>query len=695
MKEIKSFREYIAERAILNELTDQEYNDKYSSSASNVASNASSDASSEPQSAPSQSSSFKLTTDANLDKLPLEVSDIDLKITSRTPQSRFDELDTKATWVRNTYNVLDKYITAPNVKKVRTSDVSTPIADITNENSFGKILNFWEDKFGKVAESQQEIRKGQYWLKILRSSKSTDEQKEQARKELAKIAPEYTTPAEEQPKKENNSENSEEKKPEPARIFEAWHPFKTSGEISSGVGNKWNTRRVLSTINRSKSAKEEDEVGKLGIFGQIDFDKMLKKYQSDAKEIIAKEKKIGLSYLEKAEKDINKYKIKLKYLKVHDNDFLNTISINIARSMSVLTSIGRGLQNLMVEFNNSLRKVYNERVDQTAENKEKASGLNATIAMKRYDNAKAETAERNEKLRQATEIVNQRNAERLKVQQGREQEAKDAKNAAIAFKEETFDRVYNEIKKAYKDTKTNKSRFFTYTDLVNYISRLPESPNGTTVKFVDENDDEQEVKFDGTKVSEILALTGKILYELIKNDAIKEIRQSSDSAAKQSIKSEFDKVYDDALSDTERKMPGAINDDIKKAASIAITNPPKKDEPENSKKKKAFKSVSVNPEEVARKKAEREKKKEERRESFRSKVDKAKNAGKTAVGKVKKVAGDVIDQYGRAGNSAAKDFEGEEPENPETVKQQEEPTDGMNIVQYAAYKANKLNKKGK
>ena len=273
MKEIKSFREYIAEQEQIKKNLILEDSDSPVST-------------------------------------KLSVTNDRLALTARTPETRLEELQKKRILVRATYDKLDKFIDADGFNDGTVSNPDT-VFNLTDKKSFKTIFDEWYAKYSDAIKSQRENRKNTVNVDILKRNKiqrffrgkKGKEEEEQAHQELNSI---YSD------KKPND--NSEEKNEEfidsrqTLNEFRITNPFATASEYASGMRNKYSADKILSSIRRSRAGRESDKVGAKGVYGELDqskdligrrseLGKMKDKYENNARAIIAKQKNYGFSYL--------------------------------------------------------------------------------------------------------------------------------------------------------------------------------------------------------------------------------------------------------------------------------------------------------------------------------------------------------------------------------------------------------------
>ena len=384
MKEIKSFREYIAEHKLF-----------------------------EDENPPVENNSK-----APVVNNKLNVVDAQLKLTKRDPFERLKELKDKAELTRKTYENLYKFV---NGEFSERSDSNNPDAmfNITNKTSFKTIFDNWYNEYKTRIGSQKENREDV--ARVSNIMKGTQKklfkskaQKESEAKDRENLSKRYKI---EKETDNTNSQPQEELKTEETidEAFRIRNPFVTASELASGMKNKYNSDRILTSIARSKAGKESDRLGKKGVYGDLEkgtglsgkseLARMKERYEKNAYAIIAKQKAIGLSYLKRAEKNINSYLEKKKYLRnITDEEYLSSISSDLGRAMGVLTDIGRDLQNLMNEYDKSLHKISGELSAQDVKNEKYVTGLNARQAISKYDEKMGNKAQKEGEKQEAEDI---------------------------------------------------------------------------------------------------------------------------------------------------------------------------------------------------------------------------------------------------------------------------------------------------
>lgn len=521
MKEIKSFREYIEEQKSLKaNLIVEDEDDDNDNDASSSSDNASTTSSS--------SSSNK----APIVSQDLTVTDDKLAITSKTPITRLEELKKKAALTRNTYNNLDKFVDASGFNGTS----SSPIFNITSRKSFDTIYKDWYEKYssrlsGQKANREDVARINNIMKGGIFKSKAQKESEAEDRNNLAKRFPIK--------KKTDNTSNGQAALKTEETIDEAFrirNPFATSSELASGLRNKYSSDRVLTTVSRSKAGRETDRLGKKGVYGDLDkgmglvgkstLAKMKEKYESNARAIIAKQKGFGISYLKRAEKNLDYYLKNKKYLRnITDEEYLSSISSDLSRSMSVLYDIGSDLQRLMNEYENALNKISGELSAQDAKNEKYITGLNANQAISKYDAKMSKLAKK----------------------EGDRQDAEDIEKGKAAEKEEFHKAIVDAVQKEIDEAKEIDKKAVVYflKELGNAESFKDITPEKLLRKL--EKDSERQSK-DGNKWNEVDRLSSvKGIYALAKflsDNSIKDFQVGKNSY-ETNIKSEnINKVYD-------------------------------------------------------------------------------------------------------------------------------------------------------
>lgn len=384
MKEIKSFKEYITEHKLFEDENPPVENNSKAPAVSNK----------------------------------LNVVDAQLKLTKRDPFERLKELKDKAELTRKTYEGLDKFI---NGEFNERSDSSNPDAmfNITNKTSFKTIFDKWYNEYKTRIGSQKENRENVADVNELKDRskldlllhKSSREKQAKARENLSK-----RYKVEKEPDNTESQSQADLKTEETIdEAFRIRNPFVTASELASGMRNKYNSDRILTSIAKSKAGKESDRLGKKGVYGDLEkgtglsgkseLARMKERYEKNAYAIIAKQKAIGLSYLKRAEKNISSYLEKKKYLRnITDEEYLSSISSDLGRAMGVLTDIGRDLQNLMNEYDRALHKISGELSAQDVKNEKYVTGLNARQAISNYDKKMSNKAQKEGEKQEAEDI---------------------------------------------------------------------------------------------------------------------------------------------------------------------------------------------------------------------------------------------------------------------------------------------------
>lgn len=747
MKEIKSFREYITEQEQIKKNLILEDNESPVST-------------------------------------KLSVTNDKLALTARTPEARLEELQKKRNLIRATYKKLDKFIDADGFNPGNVSNPDT-VFNLTADKSFKTIFDEWYAKYKDAIKSQKANRKNTVNVDILkrgkiesffRGKKKDEAEKEQARKELSDSGA--------YPDKKPNDSPAEKNEDfvdsrQTLNEFRITNPFATASEYASGMRNKYNTDKILSSIRRSRAGREEDSVGKKGVYGELDqskdligrrseLGKMKDKYENRARDIIAKQQGYGLSYLKRAERNLDNYLVKKKYLRnISDEQYLTSISEDLNRAMSTLYDIGRDLQRLMNEYSNALNKISGELSAQDTKNKEYIGSLNARQAVGNYDAKKADQEKKADDVKDAENIEKAENEEKEELHKAIvaavQDEIESAKNidkkAVIYFLEElakakSFNDITPEklLRSLEKDSarKSKDGTSWTSEDNMAAVKAINAMAKflldnsikdfriggDSSIKSNTEHSEKLDKIYDAVSsidanFDNLVDETRKILLspeELRKYNSQKDAEKNAENLKSQAItrdkiqkkveeeitdfiKNHKSMTYQDILNrvihdiDYEKeeysKADGDYTADERKIAS-AITssilrNILKKKQLDKVKKDGLDSLITYEPFENAYKKIAKGKIRDfnkdlksdleydiKSRKIAKEISDEKKRPSEQQIKNVEKGLKDAI---------AAKDFEGENPETPEEQEQPEDATDKMNILQYATYKAKKLNKK--
>lgn len=508
MAEIKSFREYIEEQKLFEDEKPQE-----------------NDSSKSPV-----STGLLVTNDT-------------LTLTAREPNARLDELDKKAKLTRRTYEGLDKFIDSDFDDKNGRVDNPNTMFNITARKSFKTIFDNWYKEYSSRIESQKKNRENVADVNELKDRskldlllhKSSREAQAKARENLQNRYPEKK----DEPQQELKTEETIDE------AFRIRNPFATSSELASGLRNRYSSDRVLTSIARSKAGRETDRLGKKGVYGDLEkgtgilgksaLARMKEKYEDNARAIIAKQKNIGLSYLKRAEKNINDYKIKKKYLRnITDEEYLSNISADLNRAMSVLTDIGRDLQNLMNEYDRSLHKISGELSTQDTKNEKYITGLNAHQAISNYDAKMAKKDQKEGEKQEVEDIEKGKAEEREAFHQGVvaavQKEIEDAKAVDIKAVEnfikelgdvQNFEDITHEklLKKLETDSERKSKGGVTWTDVdrlasVKAIYALAKTLNDNTIKDFNVGKDSYKANTAPEKIDKIYDIVSPVSTSL-------------------------------------------------------------------------------------------------------------------------------------------------------------------------------------
>lgn len=668
--ETKSFKEYLAEQNLLKETYDDEFekvkkriDSKKSSSDKPESDEPESDTDSdesksdEPKSDKPESDESK--SDANdINKLqPLEDDNLDkFSVTKEYTKNLSGNNATQFETIRQLYNQLKntfeelrkgKYITSEIIngsnKQSTAQDAQNPEAqpqkdltysilplDLTSGKSIYSIIKEFKQNWNKAIKSAKSVKNKIQNYSTLKNRFSSRKEKDAAYSEINKAT----------------AQTNEDILNDKNNILNEISIFRTPGEIASGIRNKFNTTNIL-----NQAEKYKDKNGNKGSVYNVD-DNMINgirdKYKNEAFKIINKDIGYGLNYMKNAEKKINRYASVSRYLPKESNDksYLSNIFQVLMQALSSAMSIGSNLRTLNTECSNSVNRLYNELLYQNQENTENLSSHDNKVALKRYEERKARQAEREEK-RQAKKNEKDEEREIERAQQERD----NAEIAAIRSKKElmsniTRDYVLSEIKKAH-----NRDEEYTLSDLKKKV--LDDSEGN--VKSLEKGDN----KTYGTRVESLdkkraSAMASYILLNLIQKQPDLLNKIVFGSSPETELNTVFSEYFNDIYKVAEENSTSKLNAQILNK----IEHPEEKKEKEvNPKYKKIGRLIS-------------------------------------GVGKgIKNAVSKTVDNIGKSsgtGTYGAKEFDNAAEAVPPAS---EDPTNGMNIVQYATYKAKKLNEK--
>ena len=763
MKEIKSFREYIAEQELLKEVDEgddinaiyNDDNDKEISanekSAAEIPDNKNQPKQNTNEDDDNSSSDEYLTVYKNFE--------IKYSNSSKSSQEKVDELENMLMVLERTFNRAlkrDLYLTAEDFKP-KDFDVklnqknSGAYLNLTNSNSLKIIKNNWESENLNLLKQAKEAHKAKQNIDVLKQKglflykgkKVTfDELKKAA--ERGEVVPEAIKRLIEK-EKQKNSQN--QTKPQNDEIQEEFIEegigrkirdlFKTTGEISSGIGNRFSPRNIISTADKGPQAYRKDEHGeRIGIY-RIDsnyLEKIYTRFLSSGESIIGKEIKDGQVYLNRAKANIEKYR-NLRYVG-DDNRYLSEISRDLFRALSVATSIGYSLRTLLKSYQNTLNKISEEFGLRKVKDEKALESLDAGTAI--------------EKIQQKIskkEVVGPHNRADYITGNGKtladadaEKNAENAENEAKKQMSEQATKIMNLARDYFVNTINGKNFTGTPSDFLgdeedeglikkakkegskkkeedeSLIEKAKNAKLARNLKKVFKLSEEMSEK----DIKQAIAIATRLLYNVVKS---KEIEDLDRSDLKKSASDLFDEKYESfknskAKTLTPEKLLDSIQSSIikdkfgvgneedledYKSKLNSLLRKKFLDQEELKKAEDLIKKISDV--EDTFEKAERDEEASELKKYLKQKknalnrylrysgqrktainglIDKGKSKFEQAhdevyekrqKGKLKKVT---------SATSAAKDFEGETPE---------EPTKNMTILQYATYKAQKNNNK--
>ena len=271
----------------------------------------------------------------------------------------------------------------------KTNEIYLPL-DLTGTETIYSIIRDWSLKWFSKVKDARETKGYLRNVEIMRSKRTSKEEKDEAYKRIS--AKEET---------ENSSEN----------LLNEF-TWRTPGEISSGVGNRFNTRRLFKKASKYKTSgkdnnafdtrnyqdynlRNEKAKGVYNVDTKL-IEKIREKYRKDAFKIIKDDIGYVRNYMNAAAKKVERYNKVGAYIKVNDKAYLDDIFSILANALSVSISIGTNLRKLNTECKNALNKVYNEMSYQDAANKEKAGEKDTSSVIDRYKEKTAKKLEKDE-----------------------------------------------------------------------------------------------------------------------------------------------------------------------------------------------------------------------------------------------------------------------------------------------------------
>lgn len=394
MKEIKSFREYILEKSLLSEddnensSTDEEKKD---------------------------SDEFVPTSPA-LDV----VTNFTLKLSNGSPDNVRQQLNTKFEQLKKTFDSLDDIITAKqlnNVNSIQDKKQKAAINILGGSETFTSVRDAWLDEWNKMIKSRRDNKQKVSDIETIRKKAFTQGQRDKADEAYQRLT------------KEDLDEDVLNEGPiNIMKAFGDWtnRKLSTGSQLSTGQ-NRFSAPSVLTTAKeRSKEGVyDAGEDSSKSSFAN----KMYSNFVADARAIIAKDKKLGMSYLTAAGKKLKRYNNPNYFIKGTDSAFAEEISRDLYRANSTLESIGYRLRQLLTGYKDSLNKLSKEIEISDAKNQEALTSTNAKKAKDRYELKKA-TFDKKQKEREEKEAEEKKQAD---LENTREQERKNKINTAYSI----------------------------------------------------------------------------------------------------------------------------------------------------------------------------------------------------------------------------------------------------------------------
>lgn len=393
MAEIKSFRKYIAEQEenkLLKENNESNDIDNLSNE------NNKKDEKDAPVSATSRREkpeTAKIPQNATV----LPVTDTEIELSGKSQQKQIEELSNKVQLLYNTYRNLDQYVTHY-VKKAE-NKIEAKGLDITHGRSFAREEAEWKEEFEKLKPSAEEYLeifnkiKDLNKFRIFRSEKRKEHEKKLYNELLAKgLRTEDAEPSDDIISESPIDLIRNLRYKTTSRRPRLSNPFKTTSELSTGTGNKFNAKRALTTLEKSRKYSSDDNKLQADATGTTsrtysdalnDYVKDLTaKYMKDGRAIISKEQKDGVSYLNRATAQLDKYNKYNRWIKDPSN-YITNIAIDVKRSMSIVQSIGRYLERLIQEYHDALYSITNELKVRSRKTENADNDLNATSTLRK------------------------------------------------------------------------------------------------------------------------------------------------------------------------------------------------------------------------------------------------------------------------------------------------------------------------
>lgn len=410
--------------------------------------------------------------------------------------------------------------------------------------------------------------------------------------------------------------------------------LRTSGEIASGIGNKYNTSKILKKTTH----------GNLENIMNINNDtinSIRDKYRDEAFKIIKKDIGYSINYYNAAVKKLNRYKSLTTYLPkgLNDKAYLNNIFDTFMQAIGSITRIGSNLRSLNTECSNAVNRIYNELVYQDTENRENIPSHDNQVALNKFVNKeyKRKAKEQKRLLKKAEKDAEEK--ETLNYKEGLQKQLDEIKLKKKAMSDLTKDYILDSISGARKN-----DRKYINSDLALRIASDAEEDN----KNFKTATNKYEIKLEVPDKKRASAIASSVLLNLIQQHPNTLNKMVFGDNPKEDLETVFDDYFNEAYKNLNNKSVKEFNKD-----TLDKLNNSKKET--SSKQKKIGQTISDTT--SAKKKAG----------NLLSKT--IENVGKSSVNS-NRVA-------------MAKDFDGEAPESSDEPQPK-------NIFDYAVQKAKKL-----
>jgi hypothetical protein len=375
MKEIKSFREYILEKSLLGEDSNE-----------NLSADEGKETSNDTSTSDSGGDDNQLVnTPVGLDV----VTNFTLKFSSGKPDDIRKQLSAKLEQLKKTFDSLDDIITAKqlnNVNNIQDKKQKAAINIFGGSETFTTVRDAWLSEWNKMIKSRRDNKQKVNDIETIRKKAFTQGQRDKADEAYQRLT------------KEDLDEDVLNEGPiNIIKAFGDWanRKLSTGSQLSTGQ-NRFSSSSVLTTAKeRSKGGiYDAGEDSSKSSFAN----KMYSNFVADARAIIAKDKKLGLSYLTAADKKLKRYNNPNYFIKGTDSAFAEEISRDLYRANSTLESIGYRLRQLLTSYKDSLNKLSKEIEISDAKNQEALASTNTKKAKDRYELNQVK-ADENEKKR--------------------------------------------------------------------------------------------------------------------------------------------------------------------------------------------------------------------------------------------------------------------------------------------------------